>query len=488
MRTLVHGAWVIGFDGRDHELLPDGVVVYEDDRILHVGYSFDGHVDRRIEAPGRLISPGLINHHVHAGSNAPHLLFTDPTKTNYLGQNFLAYGAFRPGKQPPPSRPDVERLFGIWGAVRGGATTILDIGSPANTIDAFAEEVGKLGIRAYLGPGYRSANYTLDARGNIAWEWNPEAGHSGLEQAKAFIRRHHRSQQDRIRGMLYPGQVDTCTPELLQDTKRAAAELDVGIQLHTAMNLVEFHSVVRERGQTPVQYLNELGFLGPEVGLGHCVFHNNHSWAHYPYGDDLATIAASGASVIHAPYKYAKMGLALESFDRYRKAGINVCLGTDTYPQDLISEMRLAGLAGRIVEGSFLAGKARDVFHAATLAGAKALGRDDLGRLAPGAKADIIVVNLRQMQFGGVRDPIKSLVDCGSQRDVETIIVDGQTLLEAGEPTRIDEQKLLAEIQESAERFWASVPEWRAHGETVDDIAPMSAPIRPRPADLVDRS
>src|SRR6202022_1904015 len=91
----------------------------------------------------------------------------------------------------------------------------------------------------------------------------------------------------------------------------------------------------------------------------------------------LKLLADSGASVAHAPYKYAKMGIMLESLERYRQLGVNVALGTDTFPQDLISEMRLAGLMCRFAEGSFRVGSAHDVFDAATLGGARALGRDD---------------------------------------------------------------------------------------------------------------
>ena len=188
----------------------------------------------------------------------------------------------------------------------------------------------------------------------------------------------------------------------------------------------QFHDVLRERQVTPIQYLGQIGFLGPEVTLGHCVFHSGHSWARYPYVDDLSILADSGASVAHAPYKYAKMGLALESFERYRQRGINIALGTDTFPQDLVSEMRLAALICRVIEQNFVVGKPHDVYDAATLGGARALGRDDLGRLAPGAKADLIVVDLQQMHFGAVRDPIKSLVECASGTDVETIIVVGR--------------------------------------------------------------
>jgi cytosine/adenosine deaminase-related metal-dependent hydrolase len=338
--------------------------------------------------------------------------------------------------------------------------------------------VGRLGMRAYLSPGYGSASYVLDEEGRIDWAWDEAAGEAGLELAKNYIREYHGAHNDRVRGLLYPAQLDTCTPELLKATKAAAKELGVGIQLHTAMNLIEFHKLLRERQVTPIEYLRDLDFLGPEVILGHCVFHNRHSWVHYPYGDDLKILADSGASVAHAPYKYAKQGSALESFDHYRHLGINIAIGTDTFPQDIIHEMRLAALASRWVEGNYLYGKPKDVFEAATLGGAKALGRDDLGRLAPGAKADLLIVNLRQMHFGAVRDPIKSLVEGGRSSDIETIVIDGETLVEDGKALRVDEAELLAKVQESGQEYWAGLPEWRAHRRTIDDVSPMSFGIK----------
>jgi cytosine/adenosine deaminase-related metal-dependent hydrolase len=223
--------------------------------------------------------------------------------------------------------------------------------------------------------------------------------------------------------------------------------------------------------------LHDIGFLRHDVLLGHCVFHAHHSWAHYPYVDDLKLLADSGASVAHAPYKYAKMGIMLESFDRYRQMGINVALGTDTFPQDLISEMRLAGLMCRFADGSFRVGKARDVFDAATLGGAQALGRDDLGRLRPGAVADIVIVDLRGAHFGAVRDPIKSLVEYGSASDIDTVIVDGRTLIERGRALALDESALLAAVQESGQRTWDGVPNWNWRHATVDELSPMSYPI-----------
>src|SRR5215212_11507761 len=97
MRTLVQGGWVVGFNGQSHELIRDGVVVYEDDRIVHVGGRFEGQADRTIDARGRLVSPGFINCHTHPGSNAAHVFLMDHTKADYFGSNFIAYGAGRRG-------------------------------------------------------------------------------------------------------------------------------------------------------------------------------------------------------------------------------------------------------------------------------------------------------------------------------------------------------------------------------------------------------
>ena len=477
MRTLIEGGWIVGFDGRSHQLFRDGTLVFEDDRVLHVGQRFDGQADQTIDARGMLVMPGLINTHLHLGSNAGHTFFLDETKADYFGANFYAYAVPRRGAADARGgiRADIEQLYGLWAAIRGGATTVLDIGS-RNAVD-LVRVVGEVGARVYLGPAFKSYSYAFDEAGRIQWDPDPTSGPDGLARAVAFAAEYDGAHHGRVRCLLFPAQLDTCSVELLEATRRAANETGLRISLHAAMNLLEFQRILREYGRTSLQLLHDIGFLGPDVLLGHCVFHAHHSWAHYPYVDDLQLLADSGASVAHAPYKYAKMGIMLESFERYRKLGINVTLGTDTFPQDLIAEMRLAALMCRFAEGSFKVAKARDVFDAATLGGARALGRDDLGRLAPGAAADIVIVDLRGAHFGAVRDPIKSLVEYGSGSDIDTVIVAGRTLIAGRRAQAIDEPALLAAIQESGERAWASVPDWHWRKATVDEISPMSYPV-----------
>ena len=147
-------------------------------------------------------------------------------------------------------------------------------------------------------------------------------------------------------------------------------------------------------------------------------------------------------------------------------------MGTDTFPKDIISDMRYAALCSRVAEKSFVAGHPRDVFNAATLGGAKMIGREDLGRLQKGAKADIAIVNLKDIAFGAVSDPIKALVETAVSRDVRAVIVDGEILVDNGKYLRLNEDDLLDKVQAKGEEVWASVPKWHWTGKGVDEVMP----------------
>jgi cytosine/adenosine deaminase-related metal-dependent hydrolase len=197
-----------------------------------------------------------------------------------------------------------------------------------------------------------------------------------------------------------------------------------------------------------------------------------------PRGDDLKRIADSETSVSHCPFKYAKFGIAMETFDRYLASGVNVSLGTDSFPMDMVNEMRTASLVNRISERDYLAGSYRDVFNAATLGGAKALGRDDLGRLCSGAKADLLIADIAKTDYGAIFDPIKAFIEYGSGRDIETVIIDGKIVVEGGRFLGVDEAELLAKVQEEAERIWGKISEWDVKGRRAEEISPWAFPPR----------
>jgi cytosine/adenosine deaminase-related metal-dependent hydrolase len=480
MKTLIQGGFVVGFDGRQHEIIKDGVIVFQRDRIEFVGKDYDGTVDRKIAAQGCLVSPGFIDTHFHSGINASDYLLNDSSKTDFFAANYLAHGApTRAGAHSAHLKDvDVGQRFSLVHLLKSGVTTTMDIGGAGAPPEPYVDMVDQVGIRCYAGPSYKNVSFFHDAEGRMEYDWNAERGSAGLKNALEFAKKFDGACKGRMGTMLFPGHVDSCTPGLLRDTKKAAADAGVRIQIHATINLFEFHTVMQRERCTPIELLHKIGFLGPEVSLSHCIFISGHSWLAYPFGDDLKIIADSGASVAYSPLKYLKLGIVMESFDKYRKTGINMGIGTDTYPKDIIGDMRYAALASRVAEKSFMAGHPRDVFNAATLGGAEMLGRDDLGRLAKGAKADIVIVNLRDVAFGAVRDPIRSLVETAVSRDVRNVIVDGETLVDNGKYLRLDEDELLEKVQAKGEQVWNSVPQWHWTGKSIDDVVPPSFRIR----------
>ena len=158
---------------------------------------------------------------------------------------------------------------------------------------------------------------------------------------------------------------------------------------------------------------------------------------------------------------------------------MNIALGTDTYPRDMILQMRNASYFGKVASRNLKAATAAQVFEAATLGGARSVGRDDIGRLAPGTKADIVIIGLTgsdTLRLGPVRDPIKSLVDCGIGDDVDTVIVDGVTRMKNGRIPGVDFAELRLQAQAAGERVWSNWQNWDPHGRTADEMSPYSFP------------
>jgi cytosine/adenosine deaminase-related metal-dependent hydrolase len=267
--------------------------------------------------------------------------------------------------------------------------------------------------------------------------------------------------------------VETCSEPLLRAAGDAARTLDVPIHTHAGGNLIEFHRIVDEYRKTPVQFLADIGFLDDRVLLDHGVFTTAHPRSHYPFGDDLRVLAQTGATVGHCPYRYAQISMSLHSFQRYLDAGVNVAIGTDTFPMDIVAELRWASMLAKITDQNYQGGQPRDVFNAATLAACTFLRRDDLGRLRPGAKADILLIQLDHLYA----DPIKALVDFGCARDIDTVIVDGKTLVQGGRAVHVDEEKVYADARQATARYWSNVATWRGDGHGVDRIIPPAFPI-----------
>ena len=480
MKIRIDGGVVVAWSGAGHEIIPNGSVVIEDDRIKAVGADKSDPVDRVIDASGKIVSPGFVNLHVHSQLNIGDYLLTDVTKKDYLAANWFVFGAPLKQKVEPPAPPAVAigRKYALYSALRNGATTVLDPGGGPGALDDYVAIVGQTGGRVFFSPPFRSHDIFTDAQGRHYYEERSDKGRPGLKVAVDFIRKFHGAHNGRLQGILNPAQAETCEPSLLKESVAAAKELDVPIHIHAGGNFREFLEILNRYRKPVAEYLADTGILGPRTTLGHMAITGGHSRVDYPRGDELKILAESGATVGHCPHKCAKMAFAMESFDQYRAAGVRIGLGTDTYPLDIVSEMRYASLLSRLVDRKASGARAGDVFNAATIGGATALGRDDLGRLAPGAKADVIIINLRTTRYGPARDPINALVEYGSGADVETVIVDGDVVVENGRSTRINDDELFTQAEAGATRAWNNWATRDRNSRTVEQIVPPAFPTR----------
>jgi cytosine/adenosine deaminase-related metal-dependent hydrolase len=480
MRTLIEGGWVVAFNGASHEVFEQGSVVFEDDRIVHAGGPYAGPADVRLSARGKLVSPGFINTHVHTAGNGGDYLLLDMAKNDYRTANYMSFAAPLKGKMtpPPPETVAALRAFVFLHTLKQGTTTVIDVGGLRGDWEGYARLVDDLGVRVYGSLAFRDRNTFTDAEGRLYYDEDAAAGAEGLREAVALARTYDGAAQGRLRSILNAAQVETCSAPLLRACKDAARELDVPVHTHAGGNLVEFQRIMGEYRKTPIQFLADIGFLDDRTLVGHSVFTTAHPWIHYPFGDDLRVLAERGATVGHCPYKYAKMAMTLHSFQRYLDAGVNVAIGTDTYPMDMVSELRWASVLAKVTDANYQVGQPRDVFNAATLAACRFLRRDDLGRLAPGAKADILLINLDHLGAPVYADPIKALVDAGCGRDVDTVIVDGKILVQGGRTVRIDEDEVYAKARQVTRNYWGHVPGWRWDGAGVERIIPPAFPLR----------
>ncbi|MHC5351377.1 amidohydrolase family protein [Metapseudomonas furukawaii] len=467
-RIGLRASCVVGFDGTRHVLWREGEVVLAGDRVAFVGRGYPGPVARWIDYGNALVSPGLIDLDA-LGDLDSTVLCLDNGDERAMGRLWSAeYLARGPRESYRFDEEVFKYRYAFTQLIRNGITTALPITSMyyrewAETYEEFAAVAGvaaELGLRTYLGPCYMSGMQYLDADGQLREHWDETRGLAGLDAAERFFRDFDGRHGGLIRGALLPDRIQTCTPALLERTVALSRELDAPVRLHCCQGRDEVALVKRLRGAAPLAWLERLGLLGPRALLPHGI--------HIEGEDDLARLADSGASLVHCPVVFARDGESLDSFGRYRARGINLALGTDTWPADLIDNMRQGLNIARIREGGSDRTRALDYYNAATLGGARALGRDDLGRLAPGAKADIAVFSLDGLHLGPLFDPLKNLILAGRGDDCIASWIDGRCVMENGQVKGVDYPSLQRQAQRQFQRLMESHaerapgrPDWR---------------------------
>ena len=473
MRTLIRGSWVAAWDGANHELIRDGVCVVDGDRVVEVAASYEDHADRQLGGPGCLVTSGLISTHLHAGYNARDYVSVDPSRPEAAGRKCLNWQAGVPDRlRWEPAALDALR-FGLAQTPMSGVTTVVEVGVGGDRV-AFARAVEEMGICTYAGISYRNASMISSDDGTL--HYRREDVLDRFAEAD-FAEACADGAQSRFHPLLCPGHPDTCEVAVLERISATVRDREWPVTIHVGLHQKEFERSYHMHRASPYEVLDRAGLLGPQVLLGHAMIHRQHPWSP-DAGDDLRPLAERHAVVSHSPIKFSHLGLQLESLHRDHDPGIAVTIGTDFAPAGIIAEMRCAMLASRVADRSFLAGTRRLAFDTSTVSAADALSRPDLGRLAPGAKADVAVFDLDHLQFGAIHDPIRSLVETGSAPDLRWSLVDGESVVEDGRLVTFAEAVLRARARADGHALWSDLPNWYPGGRSIDDIVAPSYLIR----------
>ncbi len=472
--TVIRKAdWLIAWDqaaGR-HVYLCDADIAFTGGVIGFVGKDYDGQADHEIDGRDRLVMPGLVNIHTHPTSEPLRKGITDETYSPGFWHSSLYefLTVFHTDAEGAIACLQVA----LAELLQSGVTTVADL---SVAFDGWLETLAESGIRAVAAPMYRDARWFSRDGHSLDYEWNQAAGRDGFERARQLIELARQHPSGRLSGMVSPSQVDTCTPELIAESYQYATERNLPFQIHAAQSMTEFHEMTRRHGLTPIQWLDKIGGLGPHSIIGHAIFLDHHPWLNWTTRLDLDLLAERGATVAHCPTVFARRGFTLRTFGEYRRRGINLGIGTDTYPHNFLEELRNVLYFARITAGSLTDLKTAEVFEAATVGGARALRRDDIGRLAPGAKADLVLVDLTHPAMMPVREPLGSLIYVAGERAVRDVYVDGERVVADGRVTTIDLVAASAALAEAQQRAMALVPDHDWAGRSADELSPMALP------------
>ncbi|WP_378941049.1 amidohydrolase family protein [Mesorhizobium sp. ANAO-SY3R2] len=475
-RTLMTADWLLAYCGNGHCLVPRGELVMEDGKVIFAGLRFDGEVARRIDFGSALISPGLIDLDALSDIDT-YVLVTDNqpgwSKGRIWPRSYVERG---PYEMYTPEELAFQKRFAFGLLLLNGITTAAPIaslyyrewGETVAEFDAAADAAGDLGLRVFLSPAYRSGGMVLEAPGKMVPMFDEEKGIAGLADAIGFIERQHGRHGGLVNGMLAPDRVETCTLGLLQRTMDAARDLDCRVRMHMAQGKLELETMHQLHGASGPQWMADHGLLSERLVAPH---------ATHASETDLKLYAEHQVSIAHSPLVSARMGGTLNSFAACRKLGINIGMATDTAPPDMLMNLLMGLVACRISEKASDAVLSKDLYDAATLGGAKALGRSDIGRLAPGAKADIAVFRLDDPYMTPTIDPITTLVLGGSGKVAQAVFVDGRLSMMDGQLAGFDIRAARERVQRQFEGLIAKYPDRSWQHPPVSEIFSPSYPI-----------
>ncbi|MFE2429860.1 amidohydrolase [Streptomyces sp. NPDC059373] len=426
---LVHGGDILTVDAAG-TVVPAGAVAVRDGEIVAVGPADElrsrFEAAEEIDATDCLVLPGLINTHTHLAMTLLRGCADDLTL-----QGFLERVIPREAALLSPSHVASALRVAVAESVRSGVTAALDMYWFHEAAEAVAAEAG---WRLLTGPTFMDVPGPPDGRAyedRLAW------AHEDLAA---------RTPAPGTRPVLFAHSTYTLSPAQLTDIAALAREHGALLHIHAAENAAEVATVVERHGKRPVELLDSLGLLGPDVLLAHAVDLTDA---------EIAALARTGTGVAHCPVSNLKLGCGIARVTDLLTAGVTVGLGTDgavsSNTLDLVGAIRVAALVHKAA-GDPTAVTAEQAVRMATIEAARALGlADRLGSLEAGKRADLLVMDLARPHLTPRHDPWSMVAYAAAAADVRDTVVDGRILMRDRELRTLDEASALGSLHELAD-------------------------------------
>jgi 5-methylthioadenosine/S-adenosylhomocysteine deaminase len=435
MSLLIRSGTVITMNDRFDVV--EGDVSIRDGRIAAIGRDLGAH-DRTINAGGGYVLPGLIQTHIHLCQTLFRGYADDLPLMEWLRTRVWPMEA----AHTPTTLRAAARLAATE-LLTTGTTSVLTMETVHDT-EAVCEAVAETGLRATIG------KCMMDAAPNAPRRLQ-EATRASLDESVALLKRWNGAAGSRVRAAFAPRFAVSCSRELLASVAELSAAHDALVHTHASESLDEL-AVVRglTGGRDNVEYLADVRLASPRLCAAHCV------WV----GDrEQGLLAEHDVKVMHCPGSNLKLGSGVAPVVEMRARGITVSLGADgaacNNRLDMFEEMRLAALLQAMKRGPG-ALPARDVVWMATRGGARTLGlENEIGSIEVGKRADVIIVDRDKPHLVPGPDPFSTLVYAARGTDVTTTVVEGDVIVERGEPVRLDRESIVAEARSAARELLA---------------------------------
>jgi 5-methylthioadenosine/S-adenosylhomocysteine deaminase len=425
---IVSGGIVVTMDGA-RTILRDGSVAVRADAIVAVGPRAE--IESRyssaqtIDARGRLVLPGFINGHTHVPMTLFRGLHDDVTLQDWLYKYIF-----------PAEAKNVNEEFVRWGTrlaaaeqIRAGVTTFADM---YYFEDAVAEETKAAGMRGVLGETFIDFPVP-DNKSNAEM----------LAYTEKFLKRWQGDAL--IHAAPAPHSIYTCSRKTIQDAAELARKYHAPLLMHVSEMKKEWEDSEKANGMSPVQYLEKIGVLGPELVAAHCIFVDEA---------DRRLLAERGVGCVHNPSSNMMIASGVSPVAEMRAAGIAVGLGTDgpagsNNDLDLMEEIDLAAKLAKITKMNPLALNAKAVVEMATIDGARALHMEkEIGSLEAGKKADVILISLQEPNAVPMYDVYAQIAYSLKGSDVETVVIGGRVVMRERKLLTVDEAAVLEKARE----------------------------------------